>query len=56
MPKTDSTEEGKSLHIKVPGDLHRKIKILCIVKECTMKSYLLAALKERVARDDKAQG
>ena len=55
MPNTEAKtkEPSKNLHIDVPESFHKKIKMLCVVKGCTLKSYLLAALKDKVAQDDR---
>ena len=55
MPKTEgeTPEPGKNIHIEVPESFHKRIKMLCVVKGCTLKSYLLAALKDKVDHDDR---
>jgi hypothetical protein len=63
-PKPDPTPKGvsskdmpqkepeKNLHIEVPESFHTRLKMLCVIKKSTLKDYALAALEEKVARDE----
>ena len=44
--------EVRNLHIEVPEEFHRRIKMLCVMKGKTLKAYAFEALQEKVARDD----
>lgn len=61
MVKTDGSvgqsapkEPVRNLHVEVPESFHRRIKMLCAMQGGTLKDYALEALKEKVARDEKA--
>lgn len=45
-------EPGKNLHIEIPQSFHTRLKMLCVIKESTLKSYAMSALEEKVARDE----
>jgi hypothetical protein len=53
-PREPAKEPEKNLHIEVPQSFHQRLKMLCVVKDSTLKAYALAALEEKVARDEKA--
>lgn len=42
----------KNLHVKVPEDFHTRLKVLCAIKKTSLIAYTLAALEEKVSRDD----
>jgi len=42
----------KNLHVEVPEDFHRKVKMLCVMQGMTLKDYALTALREKVTRDE----
>lgn len=42
----------KNLHVEVPEDFHRKVKMLCVMQGLTLKDYALTALREKVTRDE----
>jgi len=52
MERDESKKNLKSLHTEVPVEFHRRIKMLCVMQDINMKDYTLAALKEKVARDE----
>jgi len=43
----------KNLHVEVPEEFHRKVKMLCVMQGLTLKDYALTALREKVLRDEK---
>jgi predicted HicB family RNase H-like nuclease len=42
----------KNLHVEVPEEFHRKVKMLTVMQGITLKDYALTALREKVARDE----
>lgn len=55
MSKTEHAspkEPDKNLHIEVPLSFHKRLRMLCVLKNCTLKSYALEALAEKVSRDE----
>lgn len=55
MSKTEHAEDkepDKNLHVEVPLSFHKKLRMLCVMKNCTLKSYALTALAEKVSRDE----
>jgi len=42
----------KSLHVELPEDFHRRVKMLCVLQGVTLKDYASTALEEKVARDE----
>ena len=55
-PASDAkeTEKLKNLHVEVPETFHTRVKMLCVMKKVSLMSYALAALEEKVARDEAA--
>ena len=53
-PATPAKEKSKviNLHVEVPEDFHMRVKMLCVIKRTSMKDYALAAIEEKVARDE----
>jgi hypothetical protein len=51
-PSTDDKNRVKNLHVEVPESFHTRVKMLCVIKKTSMKDYALAALEEKVARDE----
>jgi len=45
-------EKVKNLHVEVPESFHTRVKMLCVMKKVSLMSYALAALEEKVARDE----
>jgi hypothetical protein len=50
--KQASDDKVKNLHVEVPETFHTRVKMLCVIKKTSMKDYALAALEEKVARDE----
>lgn len=40
----------RNLHIEVPDDFHRKLKVICAQTGTKLKDFALDALREKVAR------
>lgn len=38
-----------NINIDIPGDLHRKIKLTSVVKDTTLKDYVISVLEKRVS-------
>jgi len=53
-PSTVAKDTVKNLHVEVPETFHTRVKMLCVIKKTSMKDYALAALEEKVARDEAA--
>jgi len=52
-PASDA-DKIKNLHVEVPETFHTRVKMLCVMKKVSLMSYTLAALEEKVARDEAA--
>jgi predicted HicB family RNase H-like nuclease len=54
MTQARSTPKNgrRNLHVEVPEEFHRKVKMLCAMQGCTLKAYAVTALEEKVARDE----
>lgn len=50
--KSATKKAVKNLHVEVPEDFHRKVKMLCVMQGLTLKDYALTALREKVTRDE----
>lgn len=51
---SDVKEKIKNLHVEVPEDFHTRVKMLCVMKKTSLMAYALAAIEEKVARDEAA--
>lgn len=41
-----------NLHIELPSDFHRRMKILCATKGVSLKEYATSALEDKVKKDE----
>ncbi len=48
MP-TDDAEVWVQLATRIPKQLHRDIKLYCVEHECSVMSFVTAAISERLA-------
>lgn len=42
----------KNLHVEMPVEFHKRLKVLVAIRGGTLKDYALAAIREQVARDE----
>ncbi|MCD6464120.1 hypothetical protein J7L02_01180 [Candidatus Woesearchaeota archaeon] len=42
----------KRVNLKLPSDLHRKAKLISVVKQVTLNQYLESLIQEAIARDE----
>lgn len=51
---TDPSETIRNIHVGAPENFHRRLKVVCAKQGVKLKEYVLAALMEKVERDEKA--
>lgn len=58
MPRTvrstDSPETIRNIHVGAHEEFHRRLKVVCAKKGVKLKEYVMAALTEKLERDEKA--
>ena len=42
----------RNLHVELDAEFHTRLKVLVAIKDMSLKGYALAAIKEKVARDE----
>lgn len=42
----------KNMHIMVPQDLHLRVKMMCVIKDVTLREFTEQALREKLERDE----
>jgi len=39
------------INIEIPGELHKKAKIVCAMQSKTLRDYIILALKEKISKE-----
>lgn len=59
MPRTvgstDPSGAIRNIHVGAPEEFHRRLKVVCAEQGVKLKEYVLAALKEKLERDEKGR-
>jgi ribosomal protein S25 len=43
----------KNMHIVVPDQLHTRVRMMCVIKDITLREFTNQALVEKLERDEK---
>ncbi len=57
MPKPavpPPAEAVRNIHVGAPESFHRRLKVVCASQGVKLREYVLLALHEKLARDEKA--
>ena len=49
----DVPQEIKNMHIVVPTGLHTRVRMMCVIKDITLREFTNQALEEKLERDEK---
>ena len=55
LPMAELDEPFAQLATRIPKDLHRRLKLYCVTHEIAVQDFVVAALKEKLARKRGAQ-
>lgn len=55
MPKSEATEPWVQLATRIPKSLHRTMKLHTVVAETTVMDFVVQAIEEKLAREQKAK-
>ena len=47
FPNFSEAKKLVNINIEIPDDLHKKIKLACIVNDVTLKDYILGVLEKK---------
>jgi len=56
VTKPEGPKRVRNMHIVIPQELHQKVKMMCVIKDVTLREFTETALKEKLERDEKGLG
>jgi hypothetical protein len=56
MADTDGDKDRKQLTLRVPQDVHKKLRVLAALHEMTMTEYFIALVEEAYRKDTRPVG
>lgn len=48
-------DSQKQIHIKIPYELHKELRVRTAVRETTIQEYVIQAIKSQLTKDNKRE-